>query len=72
MDAEKGELNQPKDEKGHHAIGRDALGLGNPIRQVQVAGPDGAEHDAHSIATVDILNRKPEDSQNHTRDNRNI
>lgn len=72
MYAQKGELHDPKDQKGDHAVGRDALGLGNAIRQRQVARPDGTDHDTHGIAPVHILNSKPEDGQDHARDDGNI
>lgn len=72
MHAQKGELNDPKDQKGHHSRGRDPLRCRDGIFHIQITGPNGPDHHSHRIPSVDILNGKPKHGENQPGDDRDI
>ena len=68
MHAKKRDLDQPKQEKGDHGIGLNALARWNGILQRQEARPDGGNHALDRVGAVHILDRKPEDGEDCARD----
>jgi hypothetical protein len=54
----------PKQEKRHQRICLDALALRNRVVQSQERWPNRANHDAHGICAVHVLNGEPENGEN--------
>jgi hypothetical protein len=64
MHAQEGELEDPKDQKSDHPIGRDTLRRRDIIVKIQVARPNSPDHNTDRVPTIHILDGKPEHGEN--------
>jgi hypothetical protein len=67
MHAQKRHRGSPEQKETNHRRRIDALRFRYPVLQREERGPDRANHDAHGVRAVHVLNREPEYCQDGAR-----
>ena len=72
MHDQKRDTAQPEEKKANHRRRINALGQRNGVFERKETRPDGAQHDAHGIGSVHVLDCEPEDCEDGARDDGDV